>query len=61
MGIYKHCIIKNSAVKLNLLNFFVSIKKYGAYDEIRTRDLSLTKAVRYLLRHVSIYKLRFNK
>lgn len=29
---------------------------FGAYDGTRTHDLSLTKAVRYLLRHISILK-----
>lgn len=44
--------IKNRYKPLNMRN--IAIFENGAYDEIRTRDLSLTKAVRYLLRHVSM-------
>ena len=33
---------------------FSDFLKSGAYDGTRTHDLSLTKAVRYLLRHISI-------
>ena len=32
----------------------------GADDEIRTRDLILTKDVRYLLCHISMYRPPFN-
>ena len=44
-------LIKLDEKKHKKLCFF-----YGAYDGTRTHDLSLTKAVRYLLRHISILK-----